>query len=122
MKLLIKSGTKNKANMKFDVIWETVSPLFLWYNFPYFFSSLNLVSTEIIKSKKLYILENCKEDCHLKKDTAICDSFVKHSYMHTLILFTRSMLQGHVKKTFLNIEYLESLQDLVLRKKKKLWN
>ena len=36
--------------------------------------------------------------------------------MHTLILSTRSRLQGHVKKKFLNIEYLESLQELVLRK------
>ena len=33
-----------------------------------------------------------------------------------LILFTRSRLQGHVEKTFLDIEYLECLQELVIKK------
>ena len=36
--------------------------------------------------------------------------------MHTVILFTRSRLQGQVKKFFLNIECLESLQELALKK------
>ena len=62
-----------------------------------------------------------KKDCHLKKDTAMCDRFEidcieKHPYMHTLILFTRSRFFGNVKIFFLKIEYLESLLELVLRK------
>ena len=43
----------------------------------------------------------------------MCDS---SEIVHTLILFTRSRLQGHVKHFFLKIEYLESLQELILKK------
>ena len=52
--------------MKIDVYQEAVSPFILWYNFPYL-SSLNLIMTEIIKSKKLYNLEDCEKVLHLKK-------------------------------------------------------
>ena len=55
MKLMINSQPKNRAKVKFGVFWEIVSPFFIWYNFPYI-SSLNPIRTEIIKSKKIYIL------------------------------------------------------------------
>ena len=66
----------------------------------------------------LYILEECRKDCHLKKDTAICDTFEincvgkisLHAYLY-LEVASRTL-----KKNFLNIEYQESLQELDLKK------
>ena len=66
---------------------------------------------------------HCKKDYHFKKRDGhfwhFWNIFYRRNipYMHTLIiLFTTSMLQEHVKKKFLNVEYLEFLQELVLLK------
>ena len=62
-----------------------------------------MVQINCHKYEIVYILEDCEKDCHLKKETAICDSF-RIDYieetslhdMHTLIiLFTRIRLQGN---------------------------
>ena len=106
--------------MKFDVYREAISPFILWCNFPYF-SSLNLIMTEIIKSKKLYNLEDCEKDLHLKKIQPFVTVFeiycIEETSLHAYFNFlNRSRLQGHVKKKILNREYRDSLQELALKK------
>ena len=131
MKLLIKLQPKNRAKVKFSVFWEAVSPLFLWYKF-LCFCLLNLIRTEIIKSKKLYILEDCEKDCHLKSDTAIFDSFEifcieetsLHAYLNTFYQKQASSTCGNffckyrISRIFTRIISKENMQNT---RSLKLW-